>query len=260
MESTYSRQQKELEMYQERLKAAAAAGHEHLYFKFWLSYYEQAKEIPDYKMRCAFYEAIMRFGIYGEAPDFSGYEGLELACLKGMWQGAWPSLKESVVNFLNRVEALIGKEKDERPDIDPTSTQERPDIDQTSERPKEERKREKKEDRKEGESIGADAPAPSEDFLRFQTWIAEHAPEVAKMKQPFSEKEFREIQQSWPAAAVRDVLEAMSNKRTLTKDYVSAYKTCKSWLKRRAERQGGAGSQKDETTTRPKVTRLEDLR
>lgn len=110
------------------------------------------------------------------------------------------------------------------------------------------------------ESTGADAPAPSEDFLRFQTWIAEHAPEVAKMKQPFSEKEFREIQQSWPAAAVRDVLEAMSNKRTLTKDYVSAYKTCKSWLKRRAERQGGAGSQKDETTTRPKVTRLEDLR
>lgn len=110
------------------------------------------------------------------------------------------------------------------------------------------------------ESTGADAPAPSEDFLRFQTWIAEHAPEVAKMKQPFSEKEFREIQQSWPAAAVRDVLEAMSNKRTLTKDYVSAYKTCKSWLKRRAERQGGAGSQKDETTTRPKVTKLEDLR
>lgn len=80
------------------------------------------------------------------------------------------------------------------------------------------------------------------------------------MKQPFSEKEFREIQQNWPAAAVRDVLEAMSNKRTLTKDYVSAYKTCKSWLKRREERQGGTGTQKDKTTNRPKVTRLEDLR
>ena len=51
--------------YKHRLEVLKAAGYEHLYFSFWQSYYEQGQELPDLKMRCAFYEAILRFGLIG---------------------------------------------------------------------------------------------------------------------------------------------------------------------------------------------------
>ena len=224
---------------------------------FFLSSFEEALNcLDDEKEELALYRAITRYGLHKEEP-----EEFETSTLKLAWALIKPVLKKAWNNKKNGEKGGAPKgNQNRRPRAinNPSSTQIQPDNNPSSTKHiKDKGHRDKGQER---EQQGADAPAPSEDFLRFQTWIAEHAPEVAKMKQPFSEKEFREIQQNWPAAAVRDVLEAMSNKRTLTKDYVSAYKTCKSWLKRREERQGGTGTQKDKTTNRPKVTRLEDLR
>ena len=224
---------------------------------FFLSSFEEAINcLEDEKEELALYRAITRYGLYKEDP-----EGFYTSTLKLAWALIKPVLKKAWNNKKNGEKGGAPKGNQNRRQKainNPSSTQVQPEFNPSSTDTIKDKGQSDK--GQESERYSADAPAPSEDFLRFQTWITEHAPEVAKMKQPFSEKEFREIQQSWPAAAVRDVLEAMSNKRTLTRDYVSAYKTCKSWLKRRAERQGGAGTQKDETTNRPKVTRLEDLR
>lgn len=76
----------------------------------------------------------------------------------------------------------------------------------------------------------------SSDFVKFQSWIITHAAEVAQMKQPFTEEQYRDIKKNYDASEVADVLEAMSNDANLTKKYVSAYKTCKSWLKQRKVR------------------------
>ena len=78
----------------------------------------------------------------------------------------------------------------------------------------------------------------SSDFVEFQNWINTHAAEVAQMKQPFTEEQFRDIQKNYESSEVAVVLEEMSNYANLTKNYVSAYKTCKSWLRQRKERRG----------------------
>lgn len=90
----------------------------------------------------------------------------------------------------------------------------------------------------------------SEDFKKFLEWIGTHAAEVAKMQQPFTEEQYRELQQNYDAREVADVLEAMSNTASLTRKYKSAYKTCKSWLNLRKERRGSgkpAGSARQST-------------
>lgn len=79
----------------------------------------------------------------------------------------------------------------------------------------------------------------SEEFLAFQGWIQTHTPEVAKMQQPFTESQYRSLQQNYSPREVAEVLEDMSNSANLLKKYKSAYLTCKSWLKMRRERRGG---------------------
>lgn len=78
----------------------------------------------------------------------------------------------------------------------------------------------------------------SEEFLAFQGWIQTHTPEVAKMQQPFTESQYRSLQQNYSPREVAEVLEDMSNSANLLKKYKSAYLTCKSWLKMRRERRG----------------------
>lgn len=81
--------------------------------------------------------------------------------------------------------------------------------------------------------------AESEDFRSFRVWILNHAPEVAKMQQPFTEAQYQSLQQNYTSREVAEVLEDMSNSANLLKKYKSAYLTCKSWLKMRRERRGG---------------------
>lgn len=132
--------------YKHRLEVLRDAGYEHLYFSFWQSYYEQGQELPDLKMRCAFYEAILRFGLFGEVPAFSDLEGMELVCLRGMWRGAWPSLKDTMTRFLNKAEGEMRKKNREQSNNEPETNRERannePETKATKERRKEERRKE----------------------------------------------------------------------------------------------------------------------
>lgn len=89
--------------------------------------------------------------------------------------------------------------------------------------------------KKENNSDSAAPLVRSEEFEKFEDWIERHAPAVAKMEKPFTEDQYREISKNWDARDVRDVLEAMGNTKRLLKDYVSAYATCKNWLKRRQD-------------------------
>ena len=59
------------------------------------------------------------------------------------------------------------------------------------------------------------------------------------MQQPFTEAQYRSLQQNYTSREVAEVLEDMSNSANLLKKYKSAYLTCKSWLKMRRERRGG---------------------
>lgn len=52
------------------------------------------------------------------------------------------------------------------------------------------------------------------------------------MSQPFTEEQFEDIMANYGAEEVRDILEQMENWSKLN-ERVSAYLTCRSWLKRR---------------------------
>lgn len=75
----------------------------------------------------------------------------------------------------------------------------------------------------------------SPEFAKFCSWIDENAPAVAKMKEPFTELQFDKIRSEYSSKEVADVLEAMGNYVGLGKKFVSAYLTCRNWLRRRHE-------------------------
>lgn len=79
--------------------------------------------------------------------------------------------------------------------------------------------------------IGEPQAAKSDDFIRFEKWILENAPDVSKMKQPFTETEYFKIKEKHPAEKIVQVLKDMHNKVNLTKNYKSAYLTASKWLK-----------------------------
>jgi len=57
--------------------------------------------------------------------------------------------------------------------------------------------------------------------------------QVSKMKYQLTVDESDKLIKEYPREAIKEVLEAMDNKKTLLKDYLSVYKTANNWLKRR---------------------------
>jgi len=90
---------------------------------------------------------------------------------------------------------------------------------------------------------GGSVSVPSEKFLNFQKWIKDNAPNVARMKEPFTEREYDEIFKTWKRDEILDILREMHNYKPLCKKNVSAYLTANNWLNRRKE---------NEKTTDPK--------
>ena len=74
---------------------------------------------------------------------------------------------------------------------------------------------------------------PSKDFVKFQDWIQDNAPRVAKMKEPFSESQFSALKKDFDTNFICDLLRAMHNYEPLLKKNRSAYLTFKDWAKRR---------------------------
>lgn len=70
------------------------------------------------------------------------------------------------------------------------------------------------------------------EFLNFQQWIKKNAPNVALLSEPFTLAQFIKIKNNIPPQDVKNLLEAMHNKKTLLKKYTSAYLTLINWYKR----------------------------
>lgn len=89
--------------------------------------------------------------------------------------------------------------------------------------------------------VGTRAPNPkaekpkNENFERFLKWIDTNAPNVAKMKEPFTEEQFERIKKDFPLELIQSVLASMHNYRELLKRYVSANLTFRKWAKKELE-------------------------
>lgn len=90
----------------------------------------------------------------------------------------------------------------------------------------------------------APPPLPDPDFEKFQKWILEKAPQVAKLKEPFTEEEYLRIKEEFPPGMTAEVLLAMHNCKDLLKKYVSANLTFRNWIKRRIDDGKNANNRK----------------
>ena len=94
-------------------------------------------------------------------------------------------------------------------------------------------------------------PLPDPEYEKFQKWILNNAPQVAKMKEPFSEAEYFKIRKEFPPPLTAEVLMAMHNCKDLLKKYVSANITFRNWINRRLKDGKNIGSKVHEVVTDP---------
>ena len=81
---------------------------------------------------------------------------------------------------------------------------------------------------------GCSAPVPhnSESFLKFQQWITDNAPRVAKMKEPMTDKQLQKLKEEYSTEQICETLQAMHNYEPLIRKNRSAYMTVTNWLRR----------------------------
>ena len=69
-------------------------------------------------------------------------------------------------------------------------------------------------------------------FTDFEEWIDKNAPRVAKMKEPFTRKEYERLFAEYSPDEIYATIKAMHNWTPLTKKNQSANLTCRDWLRR----------------------------
>lgn len=69
-------------------------------------------------------------------------------------------------------------------------------------------------------------------FNDFEEWIDKNAPRVAKMKEPFTRKQFEQIFSEYAPEDIYSTLEDMHNWTALLKKTQSANLTCRNWLRK----------------------------
>lgn len=69
-------------------------------------------------------------------------------------------------------------------------------------------------------------------FTDFEEWIDKNAPRVAKMKEPFTRKEYERLFAEYSPEDIYATIKAMHNWTPLTKKNQSANLTCRDWLRR----------------------------
>jgi len=87
----------------------------------------------------------------------------------------------------------------------------------------------------EGDTREAPPTPESENFMKFKIWINANAPNVSKMKEPFTEVQFEHIKQEFPIVVIENTLRSMHNYKELLKKYVSANLTFRKWAKKDME-------------------------
>ena len=82
-----------------------------------------------------------------------------------------------------------------------------------------------------------------DEFEDFKRWILDNAPNVAKMKEPFTREQFERLFADYPAEVIYEKLGAMHNYKPLLSKCNSANLTIRNWIRRDNERkQGSSGS------------------
>jgi hypothetical protein len=111
---------------------------------------------------------------------------------------------------------------------------------------------------KEETTVSAPASALDAEFMQWQTWAQEHAPQVLRMKSPLTAVELEKLIADFGRALVLDVFEAMHNHVPLLRKYSSANLTARDWCKRRAAdpRQSGASNPPSAATAPSLATKL----
>ena len=98
-------------------------------FMFLGSYYDAVRDLPSETAKWMFTEGIIRYGLFGEEPDFSG-SNEAAPYLNSMWRLLVPNLNKSLTNYQNRVD----KSKTERKHIESETKQERKGIESGKEK------------------------------------------------------------------------------------------------------------------------------
>lgn len=86
--------------------------------------------------------------------------------------------------------------------------------------------------RERGESGDSASHAPSENFVKFQKWIEDNAPKVAKMRYPFTEAEFERLKADYSIGFIQSLLLQMHNYKPLLSKSESANLTFRRWAER----------------------------
>jgi hypothetical protein len=76
------------------------------------------------------------------------------------------------------------------------------------------------------------------EYLKFNDWCKENAPNVLKLKEPISEEQYFKLKEH-DRFLLKDTLIAMHNFKDLRKKYVSAYLTLNNWIKRNNKQENG---------------------
>ena len=82
------------------------------------------------------------------------------------------------------------------------------------------------------DNVYVENDALQKSFDAFCLWVANNAPNVADMKEPFTIDQYLKISKKYKADKIKEMLQAMHNKKDLVKKYTSAYLTFTNWMKR----------------------------
>ncbi len=77
-------------------------------------------------------------------------------------------------------------------------------------------------------------------FKKFQDWIFKNAPNVSKMKEPFTFDQYVQAKEKVKPEVMKNILVSMHNHKPLLQKNVSAYLTLLNWVERREESKNGS--------------------
>lgn len=116
-------------------------------------------------------------------------------------------------------------------------------------------KEEEKEERKEKEENSdfseiVETVEEVDPFKDFQDWIRENAPEVGKMKDPFTRGQYEKLFATYNAVDIYNTLESMHNWTQLHKKCRSANLTCRNWLRKDLLQRGQTDNQRQSRSSK----------
>ncbi len=220
-------------------------------FVFCPSFYQQLCAIKDNEVRLRLYEAVAEYGVLGTVPDFTEIDPM------GLINGVFAAIKYVIDSAkanrgtISNVRSKAGKnggapKSNQNARKHPKTSknkQNKQDVDvdvdvnidkKLSNESKESADKPHKAASKRTAFVAPPTENCSEDFLKFQQWVADNAPRVSQMKEPMTEEQLRKLKGKYSTAQISDVLLRMHNYRRIN-DNISAYLTALNWLGRSPE-------------------------